>query len=370
LDYQLIAGTTVSRVMADLDSGHKKAVLTSGGSVTSSGGRFLVYYDSSTATTWAIVLDGAATANAGGAKLDIPAGFLTWFSDGGVPAGLQSAYRANLVRLQLNLPAIEDLTGAVLTDADVLIGPEPVATDMPSPDITPTPLPNNVTRLPKTATLTAGKTTVWYVPQAVGTLDTLQLADTRQVSTGDGVNVSDDGRADLNFQDALKVEIYRHSQLAMDPSFDPTGAIPSLYYDLTEGTTLNTVSSSVWSRLQDARIGVRASGWATITAVYTSHRAAEGALTMPLPGLGPNEPSANTRDSSRRFRATYHRFSKGYPSIWRASPRSTENPALVIAERTAERHVENILGKLGLERRTQIGVWAAQQGLTAFEAQP
>jgi predicted ATPase/DNA-binding CsgD family transcriptional regulator len=39
---------------------------------------------------------------------------------------------------------------------------------------------------------------------------------------------------------------------------------------------------------------------------------------------------------------------------------------LVIAERTAERHVENILGKLGLERRTQIGVWAVQQGLTSL----
>jgi non-specific serine/threonine protein kinase len=38
---------------------------------------------------------------------------------------------------------------------------------------------------------------------------------------------------------------------------------------------------------------------------------------------------------------------------------------LVIAERTAERHVENILAKLGLERRTQIGVWAVQQGLTS-----
>jgi non-specific serine/threonine protein kinase len=38
---------------------------------------------------------------------------------------------------------------------------------------------------------------------------------------------------------------------------------------------------------------------------------------------------------------------------------------LVIAERTAERHVENILGKLGLERRTQIGVWAVQQGLSS-----
>jgi non-specific serine/threonine protein kinase len=36
---------------------------------------------------------------------------------------------------------------------------------------------------------------------------------------------------------------------------------------------------------------------------------------------------------------------------------------LVISERTAEHHVENILAKLGLDSRTQIGVWAVQHGV-------
>ncbi len=36
---------------------------------------------------------------------------------------------------------------------------------------------------------------------------------------------------------------------------------------------------------------------------------------------------------------------------------------LVISERTAERHVENILGKLDLASRTQIGVWVVKHGL-------
>jgi non-specific serine/threonine protein kinase len=36
---------------------------------------------------------------------------------------------------------------------------------------------------------------------------------------------------------------------------------------------------------------------------------------------------------------------------------------LLIADRTAERHVKNILAKLGLDTRTQIGVWATQRGL-------
>ena len=38
---------------------------------------------------------------------------------------------------------------------------------------------------------------------------------------------------------------------------------------------------------------------------------------------------------------------------------------LVISERTAEHHVENILAKLGLASRTQLGIWAAEHELTA-----
>jgi DNA-binding NarL/FixJ family response regulator len=37
--------------------------------------------------------------------------------------------------------------------------------------------------------------------------------------------------------------------------------------------------------------------------------------------------------------------------------------ALVIAEGTAERHVSNILHKLGFSSRTQIAVWAVGHGL-------
>jgi DNA-binding CsgD family transcriptional regulator len=38
--------------------------------------------------------------------------------------------------------------------------------------------------------------------------------------------------------------------------------------------------------------------------------------------------------------------------------------ALVISERTAEHHVENILAKLGLTSRTQLGIWATQRAVT------
>jgi DNA-binding NarL/FixJ family response regulator len=36
---------------------------------------------------------------------------------------------------------------------------------------------------------------------------------------------------------------------------------------------------------------------------------------------------------------------------------------LVISEKTAERHIANILLKLGFKSRTQIGVWATEMGL-------
>jgi DNA-binding NarL/FixJ family response regulator len=41
----------------------------------------------------------------------------------------------------------------------------------------------------------------------------------------------------------------------------------------------------------------------------------------------------------------------------------------VIAERTAERHLENILAKLGLQSRTQVAMWAVEHGIaTASDA--
>ncbi len=37
--------------------------------------------------------------------------------------------------------------------------------------------------------------------------------------------------------------------------------------------------------------------------------------------------------------------------------------ALIISERTAERHVQNMLDKLGFSSRAQLAVWAAEHGL-------
>jgi DNA-binding NarL/FixJ family response regulator len=37
-----------------------------------------------------------------------------------------------------------------------------------------------------------------------------------------------------------------------------------------------------------------------------------------------------------------------------------------VSERTAEHHVENVLTKLGLTSRTQVGICAVEHGLTAI----
>ena len=45
----------------------------------------------------------------------------------------------------------------------------------------------------------------------------------------------------------------------------------------------------------------------------------------------------------------------------RTNPQSAR--ALVIAPRTAMRHVEHAMAKLGVHSRAEVGAWAAQQGL-------
>jgi DNA-binding CsgD family transcriptional regulator len=41
--------------------------------------------------------------------------------------------------------------------------------------------------------------------------------------------------------------------------------------------------------------------------------------------------------------------------------------ALVIAPRTAARHVEHVMAKLGVHSRAEVAAWAAQQGLVGSD---
>ena len=105
--------------------------------------------------------------------------------------------------------------------------------------------------LPSTATLRAGRTTVWYWPQRQGDLDTVSQDDTRTVTAGDGINVNESGRAELSFAD-FNVQLYRHAQHQMIPTADPNGY--GLGYDLLQRAALNPVSANALQALSNDRI--------------------------------------------------------------------------------------------------------------------
>ena len=91
----------------------------------------------------------------------------------------------------------------------------------------------------------------------------------------------------------------------------------------------------------------------------TSEQAAQAALLPSVPdaaSLGAHGTPA--LPLTRREREVAALVARGYTNREIAT-------ALIIADRTAETHVEHILGKLGLASRAQIAVWAASHGLLA-----
>jgi hypothetical protein len=262
--FDITSGTTYTTVALNPDVDPPVSVSTPGATISATSSRFLVYYDSAAARTWLVVVDGVARVTSAGRSIDVPSAFFTDVSSGKVPSEPKPANRASV---GTDLPLLDELSNGVLTDADVLVAAAPEAAAAPAaPDSGPAPLLGGVLPFP-TATLRAGQTTVWYWPHHEGDLDTVNQNDTRSVVKGDGVNVSDDGRAELKFQD-FNVQIFRHSQLQMIPSTDPDAY--GLGYDLVQGATLNTLSAAALQNLTQARVGVR-TGWAVVTAVYSAH---------------------------------------------------------------------------------------------------
>jgi DNA-binding NarL/FixJ family response regulator len=85
------------------------------------------------------------------------------------------------------------------------------------------------------------------------------------------------------------------------------------------------------------------------------------------------------RPASPRPRVVTTAESVGPPALLSLSPRERQvvvlvaqactnreiADSLVISERTAERHVQNVLNRLGLHSRVQVAAWAVQQGVLA-----
>jgi hypothetical protein len=294
--YELVYGTTYNTAAADPDSSSPVVVATPGATVSSISGTFLLYYDQSATTTWVIVTDGTATITSTAGTIDVPAAFVTSVVDGAQPNDPQPANRSTV---GTGLPSVDTLTNGALADADILAAaPPPVTVDASAgqaatpPDTafaagaSDTALQPALSDLgglvpfPSTATLRAGRSTVWYWPQRQGDLDTVSQDDTRTVTAGDGVNVSDVGRAELSFAD-FNVQLYRHAQLQMIPTADPNGY--GRGYDLVQGAALNTISANALQTLSNTRVGVRA-GWAVVTAVYTAHPIASTELVAQSAG--------------------------------------------------------------------------------------
>jgi non-specific serine/threonine protein kinase len=121
------------------------------------------------------------------------------------------------------------------------------------------------------------------------------------------------------------------------------------------------------------------SAWAE-GAAMTVEEAVRYALTEEPEGepLSMPAPSGGATDGTRAHPDTQERRASGAAPL---SPREAEvailvargltNPqiasALIISERTAARHVEHILAKLGFATRAQIAVWAAEHRLLVHD---
>ncbi len=107
-------------------------------------------------------------------------------------------------------------------------------------------------------------------------------------------------------------------------------------------------------------------GEAAFEAAYARGRALplEGAVTLALQGEGPARPAGPpaTPGEAAGGLTRREREVAGLVAAGRTNQQIAE--ALVVSERTVEWHVANILGKLGVQTRAQVAVWALEHELT------
>ena len=107
-------------------------------------------------------------------------------------------------------------------------------------------------------------------------------------------------------------------------------------------------------------------GGATFTAAWAEGRAmtVEQAIEYALVWREPEKP-AKTRQSGREPKddPLTAREREVAALVARGQTNREIATKLVISERTADAHVQNILNKLGFSSRAQIGAWAAEHGL-------
>jgi hypothetical protein len=124
----------------------------------------------------------------------------------------------------------------------------------------PTPPPSS-----NPAQLQSVRTDVFFHPQQ-GAPQPVAQGQTRALATGDGVDVSPDGEAEVRFQaDALVVRVFRSSSIQLTASVDPN-APGALQFRLLSGAVFNTVDAA---KLAGQRVRVTTEDGAVIDAAGT-----------------------------------------------------------------------------------------------------
>jgi hypothetical protein len=177
-------------------------------------------------------------------------------------------------RSRVTATALLGLLGVLIclcTNGAALAQSQPGAGCTPPP---PFSLPTiEAPSLPDYAALRSGRTNVFYRPGQSDDSTTLSDNASCKIKEGDQINVDDTGKADISFQDALIVHVYRQSQLQLTTDVDAScPTCLALGADLILGTIDASVPNSTLQALGNQRLGeIHTGNWTTIRAVYGSH---------------------------------------------------------------------------------------------------
>ena len=142
---------------------------------------------------------------------------------------------------------------------------------------------------------------------------------------------------------------------ATEASLESLGGQLPFWSDIAEH---NRYVAAARGALGDARSeAARARGRAMTLEQAVDYALAVTAERPPSPGAGKPAGEAGSGPLTAREREVVRLVARGLTNREIAA-------ALVVTERTAETHVQNILNKLGFSARAQVAAWAVEQGLT------
>jgi len=109
----------------------------------------------------------------------------------------------------------------------------------------------------------------------------------------------------------------------------------------------------------------KAPGGVDVAMAWTTGRAMSADAAVALAVAGPPLESENRREKRERTSVLSIREQAVVELIARGFTNRQIAAELTLSERTAEWHVANVLGKLGMDSRSQVAAWAVTQRLSA-----